>query len=99
MVALVLATSIPLRPLPRRLLKVFSVILVLVCNACLNRIIRVRLDQQVSCHVQHSRDLVRRLPLVCAQHAEAHGAFVIVGYVWVVDLGLEGENRRFERVV
>ena len=99
MVGLVLAASIPLRPLPRRLLKFLSVILVLIRNACLHRIIRVRLNQQVSGHVQHRRDLVRRLPLVCAQHAEAHGALVIIGYVWVVDLGLEGENGRPERVV
>lgn len=94
-----LSASILLDPLPRHLLILLAVILVLIRNARLHRIVRVRLDQEVPRHVEHGDDLIRRLPLVGAEHTQAHGALVVVGNVRVVDLGLETETWRLEWVV
>lgn len=88
-----------LRPFPRVLLELLAVALVLIRYGRLDSIIRVWLDQKVPRHVDDRHELVRRLPLVAAKHAQAHGAFVIVTDVRVVDLGLEVQDWRLEGVV
>ena len=93
------SAGVLLDPVTSHFLKLFAVALVLVGNARLNGVVRVRLDQQVASHVEDGGDLVRRLPLVSAEHAQAHGAFVVVGDVGMIDFGLEGQRRRLEGVV
>lgn len=96
---LLLLAGMLLRPIPRRLLELLAVALVLIRYGRLDSIVGIGLDQEVPGHVYDSHELVRGLPLVAAEHAQAHGAFVIVAYVGVVDLGLEAQDGRFERVV
>lgn len=88
-----------LRPLPRRLLKRFAVSIILLRNTALDGILRHRLGEQLTRKRQHRRDARRGLPFLLLQHAQTHGALVVVGDVGVVDLGREGENGRLERVV
>lgn len=94
-----LPTSILLHPLLRRLLKLLLVILEIIRNTRLDRIVPIRLQQQIPDQLQHARDGTRRLPDLWAQDAETHGAFVVVCYVGVPDLGLKGDGGRFEREV
>lgn len=96
---LLLRNGISLGPLLGRLLEFLPVVLVLVPDAGLHGVVGVGFDEEIPGHVQDGADAVRRFPLVGAQHSKAHGAFVIVGDVWVVDFGGEGEDGRFERVV
>jgi len=90
--------SVLLRPRLRLLEKLLPIILVIPRNSLLNRIVRLRLLQQLLCKRQHRIDLRGRLPLVRTQHAETHAAFFIVGDVGVVDFGFETEGRGFEWV-
>jgi hypothetical protein len=80
------------------LLKDFAVVLVLVGNSTFDGIIGLGRSQDLTDEHQYVANLVWGLPLIGAQHAQTHGAFVIVADVWVVDLGLEGDGGRLERV-
>lgn len=44
-------------------------------------------------------DFVRWLPFLGTEHTQAHGAFVIVANVRVVDFGFEAYYRRLKRIV
>lgn len=81
------------------LIKCRPVILELFCNPSLNCIIRLRRCKDRPNQREHILDLVRRLPRICSEHAETHGTALIVGHVWVVDLGLKADDRRLEWVV
>lgn len=89
---------IQLNPGPRRAIKLLPLILELLRDRHLHRIVWHRLGQDLARELQHRRDLAGRLPLVGAQHAEAHAALVVVADVGVVDLRLEGERRWLEGV-
>lgn len=91
--------GILLHPVLRILLELCLVVLEFVRNACLHRVIRLRRLQHRNDQLKHICDLVRRLPLVCAEDTQAHGAAVIVGDVRMVDLGLEAESGWLERVL
>ena len=81
------------------LLKDFAVVLVLVGNSTFDGIIRLGRSEDLTDEHQDVANLVWRLPLVGTEHAQAHGAFVVVADVWVVDLGLEGDGGRLEGVL
>ena len=80
------------------LLKNLRVVLVLVGNSTFDGIIRLGRSEDLTDEHQNVANLVRGLPLVGAEHAQAHGALVIVADVGVVDLGLEGDGGRLEGV-
>ena len=65
---------------------------VLVGDTSFDRIIRLGLRENRLDQLEHVRDLVRRLPLVAAQNAQTHGALVVIGDVWMPDLGSEGDG-------
>jgi len=52
----------------------------------------------VTDEVQDVLDAVWRFPHVAAEHAQTHGALFVVGDIWVVDLGLEGDDGWLEGV-
>jgi hypothetical protein len=91
--------GVPVHPVFRILVKGSSVALELVRNTRLHRVIRLRSSEDCPDQRQHIFDLVWRLPLLRAQHAQAHGAAVVVRHIGVVDLGFEADARRLERVV
>ena len=91
--------GILLDPVFRILFKSLSIILVFVCYTSLDCIIRIGFNERVAHQVEHGHDLIRWLPRIRAQHAEAHATFVIIGYIWVVYFGLEGEDWGLERIV
>lgn len=93
------ALRVLVHPVPRCLLECSLVVLELVRNTRLDRIIRLRSGEDSPDQREHVLDLVRRLPLVGTQHAQAHSTTVIVGDVGVVDLGLEADRGRLEGVV
>lgn len=73
-------------------------VLELLRNPQLDRIIRLRRLKNDPHQPQHIHNLVWRLPLVRAQHAQAHRPTLVVGDVRVVDLGAERERRGLEGV-
>lgn len=73
-------------------------VLVLVGNSTFDGIIRLGCREDLAYENQNIANLVWWLPLVGAEHAEAHAAFVVVADVWVVDFGLEGDGGWFERI-
>lgn len=91
--------SIILRPFLRLLNEFLAIFLVFSSNSLLDRIVGVRLDQQLS-HVFESSVQSRiGLPLAITKNAKAHATFVVVGHVGVVDLGLPVDRWRLERVL
>jgi hypothetical protein len=65
-------------PFPRLLVECRSAVFELVRDTHLNRIIGLRCFESRPDQRKHILDLVRRLPLVGTQHAQAHGtAFVV----------------------
>ena len=62
-------------------------------------IVRLRSSEDGADEFEDLGDLVRWLPLFSLEHAQAHGTALIVGHVWVVDLGLKADDRRLEWVV
>lgn len=88
-----------LGPFFRFLVKLFAIIFVKICRICLNSVIRDRLHQELLGCSQDRCQLARRLPDISLEHAQAHRAVLVVGDVRMVDLGLEVELGRFERVV
>lgn len=91
--------GVPIHPVFRILVKCRPVALELVRNTRLDRVIRLRRREDRPNQREHILDLVRRLPLVGTQHAQAHGATVVVRHIWVVDLGFEADARWLEGVV
>lgn len=87
------------RPVLRRLHKFLLIVFELPCDPGLDGIVRLRLAQQRPGEDEHAFNLLRGLPFVRAQHAQAHGPFVVIRHVGVVYLGLEAQGRRFEGVV
>lgn len=79
-------------------IKLRLLVLVLIRNAGLNSIIRLRRRHDRADQLQHIRDLVRWLPFVAPQHAQTHRTFVVVANVRVPDLGLEVDCRWLEWV-
>ena len=90
---------IPLHPVLGILLELLAVLLVLVCDRRLNRIVNIRLNQQRLDEAQHGNDLVWRLPLIGPKQSQAHGAFVVVAHVGVVDFRSEADDRGLEWVL
>lgn len=80
------------------LLKDFPVVLVLVGNSTFDGIIRLGRSEDLTDEHQNVANLVWGLPLVGAEHAQAHGTLVVVANVWVVDLGLERDGWGLEGV-
>jgi len=80
------------------LLKDFPVVLVLVGNSTFDGIIRLGRSEDLTDEHQDVANLVWGLPLVGTEHAQAHGAFVVVADVWMVDLGLERDGGGLEGV-
>lgn len=91
--------GVPVHPVFRILVKGRLVVLELVRNTRLDCVIRLRSREDCPDQRKHILDLVRRLPLVRTQHAQAHGASVVVRHIWVVDLGFEADARWLEGVV
>ena len=89
---------IPPHPLPRLLLPPRPIRLKLLGNLALDRIVRVRLAEQLPREFEHGGDLRRRLPGLGFQHAETHGAGAVVADVGVIDFGGKVDGRRFEGV-
>lgn len=89
---------ISLHPLLGDLFKLLCIRLVLLRNGHLDSVVGVGLDEQAPHHVEHGSDAIGRLPLVGAQHADAHAALVIVADIGVIDAGREGDLRRLEGV-
>lgn len=73
-------------------------VLVLVGNSTFDGIIRLRCREDLADEDQDVANLVWWLPLVGAEHAEAHTAFVVVADIGVVDFGLERDGGWFEGV-
>lgn len=90
---------VALHPLFGRLLKLLAILLVFVSDGRLDGIVRVRFDHERLDQTEHGDDLVRRLPLVGTQQTQAHGAFVVVADIRMVDLGPEADDGGFERVL
>lgn len=86
-------------PLLSTLLKPPPIIPILIRNPRLNRIISIRLQQQIPRHPQHGRNPIRRFPLIRPQHTQTHAPLIIIRDIWVVDFCLEGEGGWFEGVV
>jgi len=93
------ALGVPVHPVFGVLVKCGSVALKLVRNTRLDRVIRLRSSEDCPDQREHILDLVWRLPLLRAQHAQAHGAAVVVRHIGMVDLGFEADARRLEGVV
>jgi hypothetical protein len=91
--------GVPVHPVLRILVKGSSVALELVRNTRLDRVIRLRSSEDCPDQREHVLDLVWWLPLLRAQHTQAHGAAVVVRHIGVVDLGFEADARRLEGVV
>ena len=65
-------------PFPRLLVESCSAVFELIRNARLNRVIGLRGFESRPDQRKHILDPVRRLPLVGTQHAQAHGAALVV---------------------
>lgn len=85
-------------PLLSNLVELGPVVLVLIGDASLDRIVRLRLNEDLTDQSQHLANTVRWLPVVAAEDAQAHAAFFVVCHVWVVDFRLEGDDGGFEGV-
>lgn len=86
-------------PIFRNLVESGAVVLVLLSYASLYGVVWLRRLENRSYELEDVLDFVWRLPLVRSQHAQAHGAFVVVRHVRVVDLSAEGDGRRLEGVL
>ena len=89
---------ISLHPILGILVKCRPILFELVGNGGLNGVVRVGLDQECLYETQDGDDLVRGLPFLGTQQAQAHRALVIVAYVWVVNLRLKADDRRLEGI-
>lgn len=78
--------------------ELFLIFLVFPGNALFNCVVRLGVRQQPARKRQNRIDLAARLPLIRPEQSKAHTALIIVCHVGMVDLGLERERRRFERV-
>lgn len=73
-------------------------VLVLVGNSTFDGIIRLRCREDLADEDQNVANLVWWLPLVGAEHAEAHAAFVVVADIRVVNFGFERDGGWLEGV-
>lgn len=81
------------------LLKLWPIVLVLLGDAVLERVIGLRLDEQVAQGLEDGADAGRGLPRLGLEDAEANVAEGVVCDVGVVDAGDELDDRRLEGVV
>lgn len=72
---------------------------VLLGDAGLEGVVRVRLDQQLAHGLEHGPDAAGRLPGVGLQDPQAHVPAAVVGHVGVPDARREVDRRRLERVL
>lgn len=98
-IALLLPARIPSHVAPRILLELARRPAKLVRDAGLERVVGVRLDQQLSDRVEHGAHAARRLPVLGFQHAEADRPRAVVRHVRVVDARREGDKGCLEGVV
>ena len=99
LLAILRALGVPVHPVFRILVKGRPVALELVRNTRLHCVIRLRSREDCPDQREHIPDLVWRLPLVRTQHAQAHGASIVIRDIWVVNLGFEADARWLEGVV
>ena len=95
----VLLLRVSLHPILSRLLKLLTIVLVLIRDGRLNGIVGIGFDQESLNEAEDCDDLVWRLPLIRAQHAQTHGALVIVADIGMVDFGFEGDDGWLEGIL
>lgn len=93
------APSIPLDVLLGRLLEQPPLLAVLVGDARLERVVGVRLDEQLAHGLEHGGQLPGGLPVLGLELADADVAVAVVGDVGVVDARGEGHDGGLEGVV
>lgn len=95
---ILLGGSILLNPLLNNLIERRAIILILIGNACFDRVVGLRINEDLTDKGEDVANTVWWFPVVTAEDTQTNAALFVVCDIWVIDFCFEGDDGGFEGV-